>query len=60
MSEPSSEADEADRLDQEAPVYGAEVADLEPGLSAFDADEADLADQRREATIDDEAYPVDG
>lgn len=54
MTESSSEANEADRLDQQAPVYGVEIGEIDSGISQLDADEADVADQRREVPSDDD------
>ena len=61
MTESSSEANEADRLDQQTPIYGAEIGEIDSGISEVDADEADVADQRRDAKSaeDDDPYRVE-
>lgn len=57
MSEPTAEANEADRLEQETPVRYDDVGDrMGPELSALDANEADVVEQHLEVPPDDDDY----
>jgi hypothetical protein len=59
MSEPSLEVNEADLLEQETPVADDDLTDGSgPDLSRFDADEADVAEQRAVVPEDEDEYPA--